>query len=56
MKVFLTLAGSGNAGLSNGTYSSATFLDPDGVAFNPKDGNQYVNEFGNNYIRKIVVP
>jgi hypothetical protein len=52
----LTLTGSGSAGLTNGNYSSATFHFPDGVAYNPKDGNLYVIEFGNNDVRKIILP
>ncbi len=51
----LTLAGTGNPGLTNGNYNTATFHFPDGVAYNPKDGNLYVIEFGNNDIRKILL-
>ncbi len=52
----MTLAGTGAAGLTNGNYSNATFKFPDGVAFNPIDGNIYVIEFGNNDVRKIILP
>jgi hypothetical protein len=52
----LTLTGNGSAGLTNGNYSSATFHFPDGVAYNPNDGNLYVIEFGNNDVRKIILP
>ena len=52
----LTLAGTGAAGLTNGNYSNATFKYPDGVTYNPKDGNIYVIEFGNNDVRKIILP
>ena len=50
-----TLAGTGLPGLANGKYSSAQFKYPDGVAYNPVDGNLYVIEFGNNDIRKILL-
>ncbi len=52
---FETLAGTGIPGLTNGAYTSAQFKYPDGVAFNPVDGNLYVIEFGNNDIRKIIL-
>jgi DNA-binding beta-propeller fold protein YncE len=52
----MTLAGTGTAGLTNGNYSNATFKFPDGVAYNPIDGNIYVIEFGNNDVRKIILP
>jgi DNA-binding beta-propeller fold protein YncE len=45
----------GQPGLVNGNYSSAQFYYPDGVAYNPKDGNLYVIEFQNNDIRKIIL-
>ena len=51
-----TLAGNGIPGLVNGSYAQARFSYPDGVVFNPIDGNLYVIEFGNNDVRKIVVP
>jgi DNA-binding beta-propeller fold protein YncE len=50
-----TLAGTGIPGLVNGSYLVAEFDDPDGVAFNPSDGNLYVMDFNNNAIRKIVL-
>jgi serine/threonine-protein kinase len=50
-----TLAGTGTAGLKNGTYSAAQFYFPDGVAYNPADGNVYVIEFGNNDVRKVIL-
>lgn len=51
-----TLAGTGQPGLVNGAYLTAEFDDPDGVAYNPLDGNLYVMDFNNNAIRKIVLP
>jgi hypothetical protein len=51
----LTLAGTGSSGLVNGTYAQAQFNYPDGVAFNPVDGNLYVMDFSNNVIRKIII-
>ena len=51
----LTLAGTGSSGLVNGTYAQAQFNYPDGVAFNPVDGNLYVMDFSNNVIRKIIL-
>jgi len=50
-----TLAGTGTSGLTNGNYANAQFYFPDGVVFNPSDGNLYVIEFGNNDIRKIIL-
>lgn len=52
---FQTVAGTGIPGLVNGTYAQAQFEYPDGVAYNPVDGNLYVIEFGNNDIRKILL-
>jgi IPT/TIG domain/NHL repeat len=49
------LTGNGNAGLINGTLAQAEFDFPDGVVYNPVDGNLYVIEFGNNDIRKIIL-
>ena len=51
----LVLAGTGTAGITNGSYTSAHFFYPDGVVFNPLDGNLYVVEFGGNDIRKIIL-
>jgi len=51
----LTLAGTGSSGLVNGTYAQAQFNYPDGVAYNPVDGNLYVMDFSNNVIRKIII-
>jgi hypothetical protein len=51
----LTLAGTGSSGLVNGSYTQAQFNYPDGVAFNPVDGNLYVMDFSNNVIRKIII-
>jgi DNA-binding beta-propeller fold protein YncE len=51
----LTLAGTGSSGLVNGTYAQAQFNYPDGVAYNPVDGNLYVMDFSNNVIRKIIL-
>ena len=52
---FETLAGTGISGLTNGSYTTAQFKYPDGVVYNPIDGNLYVIEFGNNDIRKIIL-
>ncbi len=52
---FQTVAGTGYPGLVNGLYTQAQFNYPDGVAYNPADGNLYVIEFGNNDIRKILL-
>ena len=53
--LYNTLAGSGSPGLLNGNYFQAQFKYPDGIAYNPVDGNLYVIEFGNNDIRKILL-
>jgi hypothetical protein len=50
-----TLAGTGTSGSTNGLYSVAQFYFPDGVAYNPVDGNLYVIEFGNNDVRKVLL-
>ncbi len=50
-----TLAGTTTPGLVNGSYTAARFHYPDGIAYNPADGNLYVIEFGNNDIRKIIL-
>jgi kumamolisin len=49
----ITLAGSGVAGLSNGSGNSARFNDPTGVAVDAS-GNVYVADSGNNEVRKIT--
>jgi hypothetical protein len=51
-----TLAGNGTPGLTNGYAGTAQFNYPDGVIYNPLDGNLYVIEFGNNDVRKIILP
>lgn len=50
--VVTTLAGSGEAGSSDGIGSSATFNSPLGIAVDD-GGNVYVSESGNDKIRKI---
>jgi hypothetical protein len=52
---FKTVTGTGDPGLVNGTYAQAQFTYPDGVTYNPADGNLYVIEFGNNDIRKVLL-
>jgi len=48
-----TFAGTGVAGSSNGTVTTATFKEPTGLAFDVA-GNMYVADFGNKMIRKIT--
>lgn len=48
-----TLAGSGSAGLIDGTGTSATFYAPTGLTIDPQ-GNLYTAEWSNNCIRKIT--
>jgi sugar lactone lactonase YvrE len=52
-RVVTTLAGQLTAGLGNGTAETATFNGPIGVAVDAA-GNVYVNDTGNNLIRKIT--
>lgn len=48
-----TLAGSGSAGLTDGTGTAATFYAPTGLTIDPQ-GNLYTAEWSNNCIRKIT--
>ncbi len=50
--VVTTLAGSGNAGQSNGTGTGASFNSPIGIATDAA-GNVYVGDVGNESVRKI---
>jgi sugar lactone lactonase YvrE len=52
-----TLAGSlstGQYGLADGTGSAALFHSPQGIAFDPVDGNLYVADTANNAIRRVT--
>ncbi|WPU94962.1 hypothetical protein SNE25_05430 [Mucilaginibacter sabulilitoris] len=51
--VVSTLAGSGDAGYTNGTGANATFNSPCGLAIDAQ-GNIYVADRGNNLIRKVT--
>ena len=51
--VVTTFAGSGAAGETDGTGTSATFNRPIGIAVDP-NGNVYVADYGGNTIRKIT--
>jgi len=51
--VVTTFAGSGTAGLTNATGTSAQFFSPRGIAADAS-GNLYVVDYGNNEIRKIT--
>ncbi|MFN0291065.1 DUF6443 domain-containing protein [Pedobacter helvus] len=52
--VVSTVAGSGSAGSSNGTGTSASFSSPIGLALDGQ-GNLYVADYSNHRIRKIVL-
>jgi sugar lactone lactonase YvrE len=52
--VVSTLAGSGSPGASNGTDTAASFYHPVGIATDAS-GNVYVDDYGNNLIRKIII-
>ena len=51
--VVTTLAGSGAPGSTNGTGTSASFKNPNGIAVD-SNGNVYVADWGNNLIREIT--
>ena len=48
-----TIAGNGFASFNNGPISSALFNNPNGVAFDPSNGNLFVVDKGNSMIRLI---
>jgi sugar lactone lactonase YvrE len=48
-----TLAGTGTAGAANGSLTSSTFNNPEGIAVD-SFGNVYVSDTGNSLIRAIV--
>ncbi|ASU35803.1 NHL domain-containing protein [Mucilaginibacter xinganensis] len=52
--VVTTIAGTGAAGINNGTGSNATFNSPSGIAVNASGTIIYVADTGNNLIRKIT--
>ena len=52
-QVVTTFAGSGAQGYANGTLTSATFYQPNGVCMDAA-GNMYVADYGNIVIRKIT--
>lgn len=47
-------AGSGTAGLTDGTGTAAQFNQPTGIAYESTTGNLYVADLGNNKLRKIT--
>jgi sugar lactone lactonase YvrE len=51
--VRIVLAGTGEAGFTNGSGTIARFFNPEGIAVD-KDGNVYVGDLSNNVIRKIT--
>lgn len=51
--VVTTLAGSGNAGSSDGTGSEASFVEPRGLAINPA-GDLFVADFSGSVIRRVT--
>ena len=50
--VVTTIAGSGTAGLANGTGKAASFKGPTGIVTD-QQGNIYISDSGNNLIREI---
>ncbi len=51
--VVTTFAGSGTAGLTDGTGTAASFQNPGGLAFD-SDGNLYIADQSNHLIRKVT--
>lgn len=54
MGIVTTLAGSGNAGATDGVGSLATFNRPNDVQVDPA-GFLYITDYGNSLIRKVIV-
>ncbi|WP_374948130.1 hypothetical protein [Mucilaginibacter sp.] len=52
-----TLAGNGHQGYNEGAGNIATFYEPSGIAYrNSGNGVLYVSDFGNNVIRRVILP
>ena len=52
--VVTTLAGSGACGLTDGTGSAAKFYYPEGITYDPGNGNLYVADTSNCAIRQVT--
>lgn len=54
-KAVTTIAGNGTSGYANGIGTAAQFSYPSGVCISTDGTTLYVSDYGNSYIRKIII-
>ncbi len=54
-KAVTTVAGNGTSGYSNGIGAAALFSYPSGICISSDGTTLYVSDYGNSYIRKIII-